>query len=142
VTAAPAAQAPPVADLAITLSDYAFHGLPTELPAGKHVWEITNAGPEIHELVVFRQSPGVSFAMVANGFGLAPEATAAASATPPPGPPFVDVGGVTLLGAGITNWAMLDLAPDDYFAICFVLSPTHDHAPHFVFGMIQPLTVT
>ena len=129
VTTMPEAQPPPAADLTITLRDHTFHGLPAELPAGEHVWAITNAGPEIHELVVFRQSPGVSFEMVANIFGLVPEATPAASATPPPGPPFVDVGGVTPMGAGITNWAVLDLAPGDYFAICFVLSPTREKAP-------------
>jgi hypothetical protein len=140
VTAAPAAHPAPAADLTIALRDYAFTGLPPELPAGERVWEITNAGPEIHELVVFRQSPGVTFEMVASGFGIAP-ATPTATATPPPGPPFVGVGGVTPMGAGVTNWAVLDLTPGAYFAICFVLSPDHDRAPHFAFGMIQPLTV-
>ncbi len=142
VTAAPPALPAPAADLTIVLSDFAFTGLPAELPAGHHIWEITNAGPEIHELVVFRQSPGVTFEMVTSGFGIMPEGTPTASATPPPGLPFVDVGGVTPMGAGVTNWAELDLAPGDYFTICFVLSPDLNHAPHFVFGMIQPLTVT
>lgn len=141
VTAAPAARPAPVADLTIELSDYAFTGLPTELPAGERVWEITNAGPETHELVVFRQSPGVTFEMVLSGFGIAPRATPTASAAPPPGPPFVDVGGVTPMGAGVTNWAVLDLTPGAYFAICFVISPDRGRAPHFAFGMIQPLTI-
>lgn len=141
VTKAPAALPPPAADLTIALSDYAFTGLPTELPAGEQVWEITNTGPEIHELVVFRQSPGVTYEMVTSGFGI-PPATPSASATPPPGPPFVDVGGVTPMGLGVTNWAVLDLTPGAYFAICFVLSPDHGGAPHFAFGMIQPLTIT
>lgn len=142
VTTAPPALPAPAADLTITLSDYAFHGLPAELPAGDHVWEITNAGPETHELVVFRQSPGVTFEMVSSLFGAPPEATPLANTTPPPGPPFVDAGGVTLMGAGVTNWAVLDLAPGNYFVICFVLSPSHDKAPHFALGMIQPLMIT
>ncbi|MFT4040748.1 MAG: hypothetical protein QM692_21385 [Thermomicrobiales bacterium] len=141
VTAAPANQPKPMAERTIVLSDYAFHDLPAELPAGEHVWEITNAGPEIHELVVFRQAPGVTFDMIAGIFGAAPEGTPVAVASPPPGPPFMDVGGVTLMAPGVTNWAILDLEAGDYFAICFVLSPDHDKAPHFAFGMIQPLTI-
>jgi hypothetical protein len=142
VTPAPAARPAPEADLTVQLRDYAFTGLPSELPAGEHVWEITNAGPETHELVVFRQSPGVTFEMVLGGFGIATEATPGAGAAPPPGPPFLDVGGVTPMAAGVTNWALLDLTPGAYFAICFVLSPNRDHVPHFAFGMIQPLTIT
>lgn len=142
VMAAPADQPKPTAERTIILSDYAFHDLPGELPAGEHVWEITNAGPEIHELVVFRQSPGVTFEMIAGIFGVAPPGTPAATPAPPPGPPFMDVGGVTLMAPGVTNWAIIDLEAGDYFAICFVISPTHDQAPHFAFGMIQPLTIT
>lgn len=139
VTEGPAAASPPAADLTIALSDYTFSDLPAEVPAGKQVWEITNEGTEIHELVVFRQAPGVTFEMVAGALGIAPENAPAAEL--PPGPPFLDIGGVTLMSPGVTNWAVLDLEPGAYFANCFVLSPSRDHAPHFAFGMIQPFTV-
>lgn len=139
VTTAPAALPAPAADLTITLENFTFVGLPGEVPAGQQVWEITNTGPEIHELVVFRLPPGGTFEMAAAALGIAPEGTPAA--TPPPGPPFFDVGGVTLMSPGVTNWAVLDLEPGDYFANCFVLSPGHDLAPHFALGMIQPFTV-
>ncbi|MCA9879442.1 MAG: hypothetical protein KC442_16735 [Thermomicrobiales bacterium] len=141
VTPAPASRPAPAASQTITLRDYTFDGLPSELPAGRQVWQITNEGPETHELVVFRQLPGVTFEMVAESFGIAPQGTPVAGATMPPGPPFEDVGGVTLIGPGVTNWAVLDLEPGAYFANCFVLSPNRDHAPHFAFGMIQPFTV-
>lgn len=131
----------PAADQTITLENYTFVGLPAEVPAGQQVWQITNSGPEIHELVVFRLSPGVTFEMAAAALGIEPQGTPEAAAAPPPGPPFLDVGGVTLMSPGIVNWAVLDLEPGEYFANCFVLSPDHDHAPHFIFGMIQPFTV-
>lgn len=139
VTPAPAARPAPAADQAITLENYTFVGLPGQAPAGPQIWGITNAGPEIHELVVFRLSPGVTFETAAAALGIVPQGTPAAA--PPPGPPFLDVGGVTLMSPGVTNWAVLDLEPGDYFANCFVLSPDHDLAPHFTFGMIQPFTV-
>jgi hypothetical protein len=46
--ATPAAGTEPPADLAVTMQDYAFVGLPETVPPGRQIWKVTNQGPEIH----------------------------------------------------------------------------------------------
>jgi hypothetical protein len=45
------------------------------------------------------------------------------------------------MNPGYTNWAVLDFAPADYVAICFVPDP-ETGAPHFALGMIMPFSVS
>ena len=44
------------------------------------------------------------------------------------------------MSPGNTVWAVLDLEPGDYIAICFV-PDAESGAPHAMLGMIAPFTV-
>ena len=56
-SASPAAAAGPV--IAVTAQDYHFEGLPSSVPAGTSL-TLTNAGHEVHELLVVRKNDGVT----------------------------------------------------------------------------------
>jgi hypothetical protein len=56
-SASPAAAAGPV--IAVTAQDYHFEGLPSSVPAGTSLTQ-TNAGHEVHELLVVRKNDGVT----------------------------------------------------------------------------------
>ena len=103
-------------------------------------------GEQVHELLIMRQAPGVSFDDVQAMLEAVPEATpeTLAEATPrrqrQPAPPFVIVAGVAPMSPGQTNWMVLDLEAGEHFAICFLPDPATG-APHFALGMIMPFTV-
>ena len=151
---------PPFADTKITMIEFGFEGLPAEVSAGSTLWEVVNDGEQVHQLNVYRLQEGVTFETVQGIFGASPEASPSASpmasqdghdhsetiATPPASPvaatpPFTTVGGAGPMSPGNTVWAVLDLEPGDYFAICLVPDPATG-ALHFALGMIQPFTVT
>ncbi|HEY8546133.1 MAG TPA: hypothetical protein VIL36_13835, partial [Acidimicrobiales bacterium] len=44
----------------VTASNYAFDGLPAELPAGTTSFELTNDAAEVHELLLVRKNDGVT----------------------------------------------------------------------------------
>lgn len=137
----------PVASMTVNLVDFAFEMPSMEVPAGPQIWEVPNVGEQVHEMVILRQAPGVTFAQVQEMLMAPPPATpmagdmaspeAAATAGPPP---ITLIAGVAPMSPGYTNWAVLDLEPADYFAICFVPDPASG-APHFVLGMLMPFTV-
>ena len=56
-TGSPAAS--PATTITVTGVDYAFEGVPTSVPAGTS-FSFTNAGTELHELVVMRKNEGVT----------------------------------------------------------------------------------
>jgi hypothetical protein len=55
-------------------------------------------------------------------------------------PPFEVVGGMQALATGMRGWAVLDLAPGNYLAICAVPDPASGQ-PHLALGMIASFTV-
>lgn len=143
----------PAADARVELQDFMFHDLPLEVPAGEQIWEVVNTGQQLHELVVYKQAPGVPYSVIEEIFLGAPVASPEASpvagqASPEAvvapegegGAPFMPVGGTAPKNPGYTNYAVLPMDPGEYFAICFVPDPASG-APHFVLGMIMPFTV-
>jgi len=44
----------------VAASNYAFDGLPDELPAGETSFELTNDADEVHELVLLKKNDGVT----------------------------------------------------------------------------------
>jgi hypothetical protein len=145
----PAAEAEaPVADAAVSLVEMEFQGLPADVTAGMHLWEITDQGDQVHEIIVGQIADGVPFEVIQEIFLAAPPAspvdTAEATpvATPATGPPpFEFVAGTAPKSPGQTNWLVLDLVAGEYFAICFVPDPGTG-APHFALGMLMPFTVS
>jgi len=122
--------------LEITAVDYAFTGLPAELPAGDVFLKMTNATThgEAHEIGIAKKKDGVTetwdeiLAMGEDesdallefvGGGFAPEEG--------------DIGYVFLQ----------DLQPGDYLAACFVpVGGEDDGKPHFMEGMKHEFTVS
>lgn len=134
VTEAPAEQPePPVADVTVGLSDFAFD-LPDTLPAGPTTLEVVNNGPQIHEMALVKVAEGLTY----------DELTAAmASEEPPPAdapPPFTIVGADVGMSVGEHGYVSADLSAGTYALLCFVTDPDTG-APHFALGMVRELTV-
>lgn len=125
----------PTADAKVELVDFGFGDMPMEATAGTHVWEVANAGEQLHEFLVMRIADGVTFEDIQ-------AMLAAPPGTPAPAgpPPYAIVGGAAPMSPGEVNWAILELEAGEYFSICFVPDPASG-APHFALGMIMPLTV-
>ena len=120
---------PPAADIVMVLDDYRFD-LSAAPRAGRQTFEVTNAGPQAHEVVFLAMAPGKTGEDFArwemegrNG--------------PPPGRP---IGGPVSLDHGERNWFTVNLAPGDYALICFA-PDKGDGRPHLVHGMIKNFSV-
>jgi hypothetical protein len=135
----------PTAEMTVDMVDFAFEMPTMEVASGPQIWEIPNVGEQIHELVVLQLQPGVTFDQVMamlNPGAATPAAGAEASpAAMEMAPPFQAVGGVAPMHPSYANWAVLDLQPGEYVAICFVPDP-ETGAPHFALGMIMPFSVS
>jgi uncharacterized cupredoxin-like copper-binding protein len=145
VTAATGASSTPVADGTVELIDFGFGQMPMQVTPGRHVWKVTNSGQQLHEFLVMRQDPGVTFAQVQAFLQPAPEATPGAlvEATPEAvarPEPFGIIGGAAPMSPGQTTWSVLDLEAGEHFVICFLPDPASG-APHFALGMLMPFTV-
>lgn len=151
VTEGPGDDTPPEADATVNLVEMAFDGLPTDATDGTHIWEVTDAGTQLHEIVILQLAEGVTIDQAMQIFSEPPSASPVASpivdqtvATPavgPSGPPFEAIGGTAPMSPGKTNYAVLDLAAGEYIAICFV-PDQETGVPHFAMGMIMGFSVT
>jgi len=153
VTEASADSTPPEADATVNLVEMTFEGLPTDATAGTHVWEVTNAGTQIHEVVILQLAEGVTIDQAIQGFSEPPpsaspvaspivdQTVASPAAESPAGRPFEAIGGTAPMSPGETNYAVLDLTAGDYIAICF-LPDAETGVPHFAMGMIAGFTVS
>lgn len=119
----------PMADLTVTMKDFLFD-LPEILPAGPRTIKVVNNGPESHELNLLRLAEGKTIEDV-NQYLAAPDGP----------PPFIPVGGINGLGAGLSGYIEFDFQPGTYIAICNIPSPHAEGHPHFTLGMIKQFTV-
>ena len=149
VTASTRTQETPTADATVDLLEFGFATMPRRVAAGRQVWAVTNVGEQVHEFLILRQAPGVSFDDVrvfldlAHGITPEPGSPVTSEATPEATMDWSQVsfiGGVAPMSPGQTNWAVLDLEAGEHFAVCFVPDPATG-APHFALGMLMPLTV-
>lgn len=126
-----AAAQPPKADFQVKLVDYGFE-LPkgVSITEGPQVWEVTNEGPEGHEMAIFQLAPGKTMADI-DAYLKKPEGAM----------PLIPLGGAQAVSKGKTSYVHLDLAPGMYVLACMVPSPSHQGAPHAVLGMLRPFTV-
>lgn len=131
VMANPAAPSEPVVDVRIEMADFSF-AIPSSLAAGPQTWQLVNLGDQIHHLSLLRLDDGVTFADVMAFMG---------SDGPPAGPPSFQMAVASeLLTSSESNYFLLDLAPGNYVAVCFL--PDEDSgAPHFALGMMQEFSV-
>jgi hypothetical protein len=92
--------------------------------------KFTNTGQQPHELVVIGAAEGATIEQAFEAI------TAPPGVEPPAGPPpFTIPASTSPIGPGQSAWIQPDLAPGQYFAVCFVADPTKDDAPHFSLGM-------
>ncbi|OGF55087.1 MAG: hypothetical protein A2Z21_04705 [Candidatus Fraserbacteria bacterium RBG_16_55_9] len=120
----------PKSDVSISLVDFAFD-MPQTIKAGKQIWRITNEGEQPHEMTLIK---------LADGKTIEDALSFLQSQSPEGPPPFEMVGGMQALDHGKTGWAVLDLSPGDYAALCFVPDPTSGKA-HIELGMIGGFSV-
>jgi hypothetical protein len=141
------------AQLNVTMSEFAFGGIPTELPAGGVIVSALNTGEQVHEIVVFRLNDDVTMP-IEELFGLPEEEIF----------PNLTFAGAGFAIPGETGTALLNLTPGRHVAICFLqdgltaeifeqaggqIGPDVSMppgvelgAPHFTHGMIQEFTVS
>jgi hypothetical protein len=123
----------------VTATNYAFDGLPAELPAGVVSIDMTNDGTDVHELVLFRKNDGVTLS--AEELLALPQEEALQSVT--------QVGFQDLVSPGDTGYSVVDLEAGDYIAVCFLPMgmtsedgpPPADTPPHFTQGMYAEFSV-
>lgn len=133
----------PVADGEIRLVDFAFEGLPDELPAGQQLWRVVSEGSEPHELGFRLLDEGVTVDMVAEVL------TSGGDGTPDAGAslqelaelPFSPAGGVQAMVPGLAGWMVVDLDPGDYVAVSMVPSASNGMVPQAAVGMVQGVHV-
>ena len=132
-----------------TATEYAFAGIPEEVPAGPTIVSLTNVGKEFHELLLLRKNDGVteSFDEL---MAIEDEQETFAKTT---------VVGVAFAPNGAVGHAVSALSPGDYLAICFLPTgatpevmaqmsgpdsslPPGAGPPHFTHGMHFEFTVT
>jgi hypothetical protein len=121
--------AEPVADLTLTLVDYAF-SFSAPPTAGQHVIRIENAGPQPHEVLFVRLDEGKTVEDFM-AWGQTFEGPAPGRA----------LGGAPAMALGQTQYVPLELTPGNYLAVCFV-PDSGDRMPHIAHGMVLPFTVS
>ena len=145
--------------LQVTAVDSAFTGLPTSVPVGTSLG-MTNAGAEVHELVVVRVADDVT-ASLEELLAMEQDPMEAGLVTMVGTMPLFAGPGATAEGAlpleqegryvaicfipqGLTDMTMLEnLGPDaDPSAMPAELQAIMANPPHFMLGMIQEFTVT
>jgi hypothetical protein len=131
-TPAPAAE--PDADVAITMQEMTFSGLDAPLPAGPHVWRITNNGALEHEIAIVSVPDGTTNEDVVGMIG------DMLSGDAPPSV-FAPVGGQGIASKGVTSWQAWDLPAGTYAAVCMSPMPGTEFEPHALEGMVQVFTV-
>lgn len=118
----------PVADINITMKDYAWDVSP-EITAGKHIIKLENAAEQPHEMVIAKLEAGKTPADLA--------AWLLKQEGPPPGAPM---GGISGMSKGDVVYVPIDLAPGEYGLLCF-LPDAKDGKEHAAHGMLKSFTV-
>lgn len=110
--------------------DFAFAGVPAQIPAGMTTFTLVNDGPALHHVEIVRLDSGKTLANL--------EEALAKPAAPPTWAVFQ--GGPNVPQPGKDASATLDLQPGNYAMICLVDLP--GGVPHFAKGMTHPFTVS
>jgi hypothetical protein len=126
------------ADVEVSLQEYAFLGLEQPVPAGSHVWQVTNTGKQPHIMLIFPLPAGTTteqlLASMMTMMTGTPEAGAVDLGNAP------SAGGCSTLSVGQTLYLPLDLAAGTYGAVCF-FPDEQTGAPHVMMGMASAFTV-
>jgi hypothetical protein len=121
-------QPEPHADARLALDDFGFELTPG-LRAGRRTVRVENIGPQPHEVVLARLSPGKTLADALSWLEH--------RKGPMPGEPY---GGTVALQAGQVNFVTADFPRGEYILLCFV-PDSGDGRPHVAHGMIRQISV-
>jgi uncharacterized cupredoxin-like copper-binding protein len=113
----------------VTAADFKFDA-PAEVPAGYVTFRLVNNGPSIHHVQLVKLEDGKT----------ADDFVAALKAGGPPPRWATMAGGPNPPDLRDTTSTTLSLQPGSYAMVCFI--PGADGVPHFMKGMVRPLTVT
>ena len=115
----------------ITAVEYAFEGVPAELPAGRISFALENTGVEEHEMVLFRRNDDATETFEELSELGEEEMMAKVAFT-----------GVAFGGPDTTSHVVLDLEPGTYFLSCFIpVGGGEEGPPHFMQGMQETIEV-
>ena len=135
VVAQPAANSVQTAPTAtagtITTSEFTF--LVSTDFTGKGVVKFTNAGTQVHEVIIDKIASGKTLTDVKK-FLLAK--------SPSETPPVAAAGGVVGIGPKQTAYQNMTLSAGNYVLLCFFPDPTKGNIPHVFEGMIKEITVS
>ncbi len=118
----------PEADVTVALKDFNFV-LPETISSGKQTWEISNEGPQPHEIIIMKLGDNMTMADIQAYFE---------SMEGPP--PFEFVGGMQGLSVGESGTLELDLGPGNYIVACAIPDPATGMA-HSDLGMVMQFDV-
>jgi uncharacterized cupredoxin-like copper-binding protein len=124
----------------VSLIDYAFEGMPSEIEAGRVAILVTNEGSEAHEMALMSKAEGVTESW--QELVELPEEEAMEKVN--------FVGGAFAPTTGSQGLLVVDIEPGEYAALCFIPTGTTMDGgemtegtgpPHLVQGMVQEFTV-
>ncbi len=136
VTGGNNAAAAPKADYRLQLADFAFAFPPTTIASGQHTWEVANDGRQPHFVMIVPVKPGKTEADVMKF--LMSDGPGGPQGEPPVAMDEMHGGGV--ISPGKTNYIDMNLAPGNYFAVCFITDPK-TKMPHAMLGMTKFFSV-
>lgn len=123
----------PTAAVKATLSEFSFT-LPSEIPAGAQLWEISNTGEQWHHLVVLKLNEGTTIEELI--------AMSNSQQEPEGPPPFEEVAYFGEISGGTTAWVTLDIPAGDYHAVCFLPNTADEQMrSHLSHGMLRAIKV-
>ena len=128
--------------LDVETQNYAFAGIPDEVPAGTTVINVTNDATEIHEMILVKIKDGET-RPVEELLTLPEEETDA----------LITEKGFIFVMPGTSNYMTAELEPGRHVAVCFVPvgatpealatgAALNDDDPHAMHGMVQEFTVS
>jgi hypothetical protein len=130
--------------VAVTATDYAFSGLPSQAEAGKTVLSLTNEGEDVHEMSLMRINDDVTESV--EELMALPEDEVMGKITPVGGPFAVP---------GEVGFSAVELTPGRYAVVCFIpqgttadnmeemqTSEAPGGTPHAMLGMIGEFEVS
>ena len=128
--------------LDVETQNYAYTGIPDEVPAGTTVINVSNDATEIHELVLVKIADGETRSL--EELMALPEEES---------DQLVTEKGLVFAMPGGTNFVTAELDPGRYVALCFVPvgatpealasgTPLDDSQAHYMHGMVQEFTVS
>jgi hypothetical protein len=130
----------PEADMVIRLLDYSF-ALDSLVPAGRHTIRIENAGPQPHDLVMFKLAPGKTVADLVTA--LNPERARRAGQAGEPPPPLESLGtgagGIATIAPGMEMFFEANWTPGEYVLVCMATAP--DGRSHIEHGMVRQIRI-